>query len=208
MSNKTKIIISFSILFIAVIVLYIITLLDVEPYAIQESSYIGVLVTIMGIIFTILVGYQIFNKIEIKEQIHDIKKKEKEIAEAQQQLEDFAFVTKASATSARALVALTNKEFDSSISLSLKAIKEFLQVKELNAAMKDINIEMANLKLSLNSCKSIADERIEIINDTINCIFSTANYSFISNQFQSILIQLNKINDKIITKQRLYNRIN
>ncbi len=162
----------------------------------------------MGIIFTILVGYQIFNKIEIKEQIHDIKKKEKEIAEAQQQLEDFAFVTKASATSARALVALTNKEFDSSISLSLKAIKEFLQVKELNAAMKDINIEMANLKLSLNSCKSIADERIEIINDTINCIFSTANYSFISNQFQSILIQLNKINDKIITKQRLYNRIN
>lgn len=197
MSNKLKIVISVVILYIAVAVLYVITLLDVEPYAIQESSYVGILVTIMGIIFALLVAYQIFNTIDIKEKIRKVEVLEMDLNKLKKEMEDSIHRTNATTTSNRAIIALRNGAINSSILLFLKTIEELLQVKELNNAV-ELKKEIKNLQTASNKCESIADGQIKEINDTINNIISTSNYFIISDMFQQVISQLNKINSKVV----------
>ena len=45
------------------------SLLRVVPFEMTESTYIGIIVTFIGIIVTVLVGYQIYNAIEFKKDI-------------------------------------------------------------------------------------------------------------------------------------------
>lgn len=57
------------ILFFAAIVAIGFSLLRVVPFEVTESTYIGIIVTFIGIIVTVLVGYQIYNAIEFKKDI-------------------------------------------------------------------------------------------------------------------------------------------
>ena len=56
-------------LFSAAIVAIGFSLLRVVPFEVTESTYIGIIVTFIGIIVTVLVGYQIYNAIEFKKDI-------------------------------------------------------------------------------------------------------------------------------------------
>ena len=65
-------------LFFASIVAIGLSLLRVAPFEMTESTYVGIIVTLMGIIVTVLVGYQIYNAIELK---RDIEKQRIEFKE-------------------------------------------------------------------------------------------------------------------------------
>lgn len=58
------------------------SLLRIVPFEVSEATYVGIIVTFMGVIVTILVGYQIYNSIEIKRDI------EKQRAEFKREIEN------------------------------------------------------------------------------------------------------------------------
>lgn len=199
MNNKTKIIVSFSVLLIAVIILYCMVLFDVEPLNIKESSYVGVLVTIMGILVTIIVGYQIYNSIDIKEHI----KKVEEYKRFQDEMSDSLHRSNATVLSNRAILAKRDEAFDSSVALFLAAIKELFMVKDLNCAIGDINREMENLLRVFDyDFKIEKSDQINKINSTINDIISSHYYNSFSDQLQNVFYKLNKINSDIIVQTK------
>lgn len=58
-------IISLSLAIIAIII----ALIKVTPFEITEGTYVGIIVTLLSIIATFVIGYQIYNSIELKKEI-------------------------------------------------------------------------------------------------------------------------------------------
>lgn len=196
MNNKTKIIVSFSVLLIAVIILYCIVLFDVEPLNIKESSYVGVLVTIMGILVTIIVGYQIYNSIDIKEHI----KKVEEYKRFQDKMSDSLHRSNATVLSNRAILAKRDKAYDDSVALFLAAIKELFMVKDLNCAIGEIDKELENLIRVFNEDIKIEnDDKINNINNLINEIKSSKYFNSFSKSLLPVFGKLKECNNKINT---------
>lgn len=73
--SKTTIFTAITILFLSVIGLYLLIFLKIEPVSIGEQSYVGNLVTIMGVLITIIVGFQIYNIIDMRQEQKIIDKK-------------------------------------------------------------------------------------------------------------------------------------
>lgn len=71
------------ILFFTAITAIGISLIRVVPFEITEATYVGIIVTLLGIIATILVGYQIYNAIELKRDIERQRTEFKEEIERQ-----------------------------------------------------------------------------------------------------------------------------
>ena len=49
----------------------LIAVLRVEPFTITEETYIGIIATFIGISVTLVIGYQIFNTVEIKKELQE-----------------------------------------------------------------------------------------------------------------------------------------
>lgn len=195
MKKSVKIILSV-ILILSIVLLYILVLLDVEPFDIKESSYVGVLVTIMGILVTIIVGYQIYTSIDIKEQI----KKVEEYKRFQDEMSDSLHRSNATVLSNRAILAKRDKAYDDSVALFLAAIKELFMVKDLNCAIGEIDKELENLIRVFNEDIKIEnDDKINNINNLINEIKSSKYFNSFSKSLLPVFGKLKECNNKINT---------
>ncbi len=64
-------------LVISIIAIGLCTIQVTPSYSINEQTYIGIIATLIGVLVTFVVGYQILNTIKIKYKMRKIKKKNK-----------------------------------------------------------------------------------------------------------------------------------
>lgn len=67
------------ILLLMVILSIVISLLHITPFEVTEGTYIGIIITLLSIATTLVIGYQIYNSIELKKEITEQKQKYDEI---------------------------------------------------------------------------------------------------------------------------------
>lgn len=65
----------------------LISVLKVTPFEVNESTYIGAIVTLLSLATTIVIGYQIYNTIEIKKDIEEQKRKYDDILSKNAEME-------------------------------------------------------------------------------------------------------------------------
>ena len=61
------------------IVALVFSIVRVAPFTITEGTYIGIIAAFIGISVAILIGYQIFNVIEWKGKMQQLKKQQNEL---------------------------------------------------------------------------------------------------------------------------------
>lgn len=70
------------------LMVFLLWILDVIPHAVISSeTFIGACVTLLGVIVTVAVGWQIFNAIEMHQMVRRLEDKQKKIDEAQRKLD-------------------------------------------------------------------------------------------------------------------------
>lgn len=67
------------ILLLMVLLSIVISLLHITPFEVKEETYIGTIITLLSIATTLVIGYQIYNSIELKKEITEQKQKYDEI---------------------------------------------------------------------------------------------------------------------------------
>lgn len=122
----------------------------IVPFTISEATYIGILVSLMGIIFTIFVGYQIYNIIDIKKELKDLDNHKKEFENSINKLTNYQIINEAYNLNNRGMLAISMNSYDSAIYLLLQALKIFLSSQLLVKHWTDIE----NLKANLEYCYS------------------------------------------------------
>lgn len=70
------------------ILVFMLWIFEVIPHSdISSETFIGVCVTLLSIIVTIAVGWQIFNAIDMRQMMRQLEEKQKDIDEAQRKLD-------------------------------------------------------------------------------------------------------------------------
>lgn len=77
-----------SALSIVAIVLSIIAIAKVEPVKIADFDYLGAIVGVLSFLVTLLIGYQIYTVINVKEELMEVRKAREEIDEQMQKKAD------------------------------------------------------------------------------------------------------------------------
>lgn len=133
------------------------SLWKVTPFEIGESTYIGIIATLIGIIVTIAIGYQIFNAIDITQRM---TKFEKEQEEAINQINQLGKTFEDQKNELQQL-------YDKNITLINEINSMFFQLKTLHINIKDIEATLySGLIISNNSALSVLIQ-LSIIEDSI-----------------------------------------
>ncbi len=131
------------------------SIVHIEPFTVSEATYIGVIVTTMGIIFALFVGYQIYNAIEVKKELQEFVTQKRTLEITIAELADSQQIAEAYNFSNRALFAISINQYDEAIVLFLKSLKKFLISNNLILYMSDIegitgNIDHCIYKIKKN----------------------------------------------------------
>lgn len=77
--------------FVFSIITMILFFIKVSPNSVVDGlTFIGVIATFIGISVTLLIGYQIYNAVEIKNRLYKLQQLEEEISDSKSKLSDLA----------------------------------------------------------------------------------------------------------------------
>lgn len=65
----------------------IFSLVKVMPFSLAEEKYIGIIATFIGISVTLLIGYQIFNYLELRKELAELKEAKAELSETKKRIQ-------------------------------------------------------------------------------------------------------------------------
>ena len=172
------------------VVIFIFMMLDVEPFDMKESSYVGVLVTIMGIIFAVGFGYQVFNSVEFRDQLKTVMKSNEELSRIREEMNNSYHRAFAYSICTRAIIAMQD-DYVSSAKLFLMSIREFISDSNPLSIKDDIKIAISNLDkvLSAMNDKQKSDN-CNILNQLAGDIIQHEHYKVVREEFQPIKTKL------------------
>ena len=75
------------VLFILSIAAILFSLLKVTPFEITSETYIGTIVSLLSLATALVIGYQIYNAIELRKEIENQRKKYDEIIKRNEKIE-------------------------------------------------------------------------------------------------------------------------
>ena len=149
-----------------------VSLFHIEPFSISESTYIGIIVSSMGIVFTALVGYQIFNSIEIKKDLQDLANKKSSMEEVIKNLSEAQRIADAYNFSNRGWFAISIEKYEDAILLLLESLRILLSSKNITPHLSNID----NIINNIFYCYSKSDkERVSKDSSIITILESTKN---------------------------------
>lgn len=189
MGNIRKIYFWIIISIICSIVSICFSLFRIAPFSISEATYIGIITTLMGVIFTIFVGYQVYNIIDIKKEIKDFSLQKNKLDELVVRLEGYQKVNESNNYRTRGMLALINCNYDISISLLLKSLETLLLGPHLILAdhWSDIDILKINISNCFSNIGKIKDD------DSYKSIVNIIN----SSRFSSLTVDLKDLLTKM-----------
>jgi len=127
------------------VIALVISLLHIEPFSITESTYIGIIVSSMGIVFTALVGYQIFNSIEIKKDLQELASKKNDMEETIEKLSEAQRIAEAYNFSNRGWFATSISKYEEASVLFLESLKILLSSKNITPHLLTIDNLITNI---------------------------------------------------------------
>ena len=179
---------------LSVICLFL-TLIRVSPYVVEEATYIGTMVSLMGVLFTLVVSYQIYNIIDLNRRFRQVDTALTSMETLHSQLnnrianiDDLLLLVSGQGCVTRALTAINNDRDDDAIVLLLKGICNFLDVHNMAEAIIDLQASVENLRKVLNKIKTINKSHRKQIDELCAKVMNHSNYSFISRQFEELLV--------------------
>lgn len=190
-ANKIYYWIAFSVLCSIVAVCF--SLFRVAPFTVSESGYIGIIVSLMGIIFTVFIGYQIYNILDIKKEMKDFASQKEVLEQAISELSEAQAVTEAYNFSNRGMLAISMANYDSALCLLLKALDVLL----FSPLLGNHWVDVENLRTNIKFCHSKANYS-KIKNDeefykTLSHLMASPKYS---DELKQLLVDLKKNYDK------------
>ena len=175
------------------------TLIHVSPYVVKEANYISIMVSLMGVLFTIVVSYQIYNIIDLNRRfkqvdnaMNSMEKLHSQMKNKIVKIDDFLHIISGQGCVTRALTAVNNNKNDDAIILFLKGICDFLNVNNLNESISDLNKAIANLEKVLKMAQTINENNKKQVVELSDLVRSHVNYPIISQQFDNLLAILSK----------------
>lgn len=167
-NDNTLLGIVISISFIFSIVAVILSYYNIRKIDTNELNYVGLIVTLLGIIFTIFVGYQIYNVVNMRNELKDFSEQKEALEESVNKLKNFQIVNEFYIFYTRGVFALTIEKYDDSLVLFFKALKSILSSNQLNEHLEDLenleyNIQFCLKKITIPLNKQANDEIISII---------------------------------------------
>lgn len=150
MKNKEKTL-YWIILFVSLIfsvIAIILSWLNIKKVDVSELNYIGIIVTLLGVIFTIFVGYQIYNVINIRDELKEFSEHKETLEKSVEELKNYQIINEFYVFYTRGLFALSIEKYDDSIILFFKALKSILSTALLSEHLEDLD----NLKHNIQYC--------------------------------------------------------
>ena len=170
----------------------IFSIVHIDPFTITEATYIGVIVSSMGIIFAIFVGYQIYNAIEVTKELQGIIKQKKGLETSIEQLSNSQKIAEAYNFSNRGWFAISIEQYENAILLFLKSLKIFLLSDNLIVYMSDIEGIIGNIGHCIFKIKKSGTMKNEHIVNLFVEIKNIPNYVYLSENFKSKLHEIEK----------------
>ena len=147
------------------------------------DSFVGVIVALLAIVVTLVVGWQIYNALELKakiEELNNLKEKlniqEKKIAEQSNYANHLIFA-------ALADVELYNKQYLKTFSYSMISLEETLLLdnpKNVEAILERLEISISNMQ------QGILYNDMKNFHEYDNKIRNTRQYNMIKNRYEKI----------------------
>lgn len=173
----------------------VLTFSKISPFIKDNDGYtfIGIIITLMSIIFTLLVGYQIYNTFELNQRFKDVaiirdimKEETEELKKKQKRIDDTINKTIAYNFSTRALLAITDNKISDGIILMLQSILCSLNITDVKEVISDINLSISNILFETTAKDKLSPDNLKTITKLIEEIRQHTNYCFIKSEFEKI----------------------
>ena len=169
----------------------IFSIVHIKPFTIEEATYIGIIVSFMGIIFTIFVGYQIYNVIEVKKDLKDLTQQREKLEKSISQLSDFQKIMEAYNFSNKGCFGISMKQYENAVLFFLNSLKTFLLSDNWMLHLSDIDGIIGNIEHCIYHIQKSESITInEDIESILAGIKNTRNYSHLNKNLKDRLLKL------------------
>ncbi|WP_041504743.1 MULTISPECIES: hypothetical protein [Sanguibacteroides] len=178
------------------IIAVVFSLYRVAPFTMSEATYIGILVSLMGIIFTIFVGYQIYNVIDIKRELKHLDIQKARLEDTVKKLSNYQIVSEAYNLNNRGMLAISMNSYETAIHLLLQALEVFLSSRLDDRHWNDIE----NIKTNIKYCYSKMGNfrgtncKEELYQISTN-IMNSENYRVLNKEFRDLIVDIKRSNN-------------
>ena len=163
------------------------TLLRIEPYRVSEETYIGILVSLLGIIFAIFITYQIYNVVDIKNDIKSFSETKKDLENSISVLKEELNSQIASSYFNRAVTAISLNKYSDAINFLLKSLYSYLNLDSFYLYGESID----NIRNNILYCVE-NDFTKEDFEKEIKQIKESPKYNILSNDLKNLLEKVSK----------------
>ena len=177
-STRLSLWLSFAAFIISIIMIVICILSSREKSFITLDSFVGVCVALLAILVTMILGWQIYNALEIKEKLRRLEDLEEEIKQQRYEMEQrFCFMCHHQ-TLTQASIAVKEKDYVNAYRFYLDSLCNSLRLEEpinteliLLEMQNCVNLIPKNSKLDKDLWDEIERDNEDIINSPLfNCI--------------------------------------
>lgn len=194
--------------FVFSIITMILFFIKVSPNSVVDGlTFIGVIATFIGISVTLLIGYQIYNAVEIKNRLYKLQQLEEEISDYKSKLSDLANLQEEAIAIIEAKLLQAKGEscnafvkFHSAIKYSIKLPFKRegypLLLDDLANHMKDINLNSFNNCIALEQLNTEIELFKDLFDKDILLIKESPDYPIIKYRYEELM-------DKFDTRLKL-----
>lgn len=202
MKKNLSIILSLVALVGVIVLAVVMACLNISLANVSLDTFIGVMVTMIGILVTFAVGWQIINALEIKSKLAEIEKIKDDIREQREQMQELAESTKHESMLVRAQEFYRCGDY---IHATLCAMESLLHCLPLKVP-SNINLVLQSVEAFASFIKTpITAENNKEILEIDDAIRRANNYIFIQDRYEQIYDKFLKC--KFVLSQRQENDI-
>ena len=205
MKKNLSIILSFVALVGVIVLAVVMVCLNVSLSNISLDTFIGVMVTMIGILVTFAVGWQIINALEIKSKLAEIEKIKDDIREQREQMQELAESTKHESMLVRAQEFYRCGDYIHATLCAMESLLHCLPLKvpsNINLVLQSVEAFASFIKTPITAEDN--EELLKIdqsIRESNNYVFIQVRYEQICDKYFKFRIVLPKQNKDISSEK-------
>lgn len=181
---------------------FLLWIFETIPHSVvTPDSFIGACITLLSIIVTIAIGWQIFNAVEVKNTMKELKEKQKRVDELHDELKEEIQKVKNDAEDMMnimyylhaqmlSLHALDGHRYDRAFYNHLLALSYFMQIDEPDPIIS--NQILKNMESSIKKIDKITIDKVKI-DKADKCIREQKCFNWIENRYNNVMANFNSV---------------
>lgn len=163
-----------------------------ELKVVNLNTFIGVTVSLLAIIVTLAIAWQIYNAVEMKNKVEELKQLEDRIKKQEKSFEKFSLETTSDMSSLAYGLMMERKDMPKAFYFMFSILEADLQLDDSNIDLCLDTMESMAEAMPIKVIKKIKEKDIKDIKELDNKIRSLSNYKFIRRRYEPLY-------DKIIS---------